>query len=80
MRKLVNNISYITRLLVNIYLLNIIMKVLFKEIGRERVSMKWLDDRNIYYNNIGESEDNKISKFLANKISDKWNLKLIIIF
>ena len=66
-----------TRLLGNIYLPNIIMKVLFKEIGRKGVGMKWLDDRNIYYNNIGGSEgSNKTSKFLANKISHKWNLKL----
>jgi len=52
------------RLLGNIYLQNIIMKVMFKEIERQGVGM-------IYYNNIGRSEDNnKISKFLANKISD----------
>ena len=55
------------------------MKVLFKEIERQGVDMKWLDGRNIYYNNIGGSEgNNKTSKFLANKISDKWDLKFEI--
>jgi hypothetical protein len=45
----------------------------------ELAEMKWLDCRNIYYNNIGESEgSNKTSKFLANKISDKWDLKFKI--
>jgi len=34
------SILLLTRLLGIIYLLNIIMKVLFKEIGRERVDMK----------------------------------------
>jgi hypothetical protein len=35
--------------------------------------------RNIYYNNIGGSEGiNKTSKSLANKISDKWDLKFKI--
>ena len=41
--------------------------------------MKWLNGRNIYYNNIRESEgSNKTSKSLANKISDKWDLKFKI--
>ena len=45
---------------------NIIMKLLFKEIGREGASMKWLDGRNIYYIYIGGSEgSNKTSNFFG---------------